>query len=158
MRAVAVRSQRDARLPAALLVLSLLVMTVAAPTKPSVALAGAAVALAVPFVWLHQWLLAWRRLLSLTILVILFIPIKRYGLPGNLPFDLEPYRLVVGLVIAGWFVSLLIDPRVRFRKAGLEGPILAIAFASILSDLTNSQRIQSLLVQAEVIKGLMFLG
>jgi O-Antigen ligase len=158
MRAAAVRPERDARLPAALLVFSILLMTVAAPTKPSIALAGVAIALAVPFVWLHRWLLAWRRLLSLTILVILFIPIKRYGLPGNLPFDLEPYRLLVGLVIAAWFVALLIDPRVRLRKAGLEGPILVIAAASILSDATNSHRIQSLLVQAEVIKGLMFLG
>ena len=89
-----------------------------------------------------------------------FIPIKRYGLPGNLPFDLEPYRLLVGLVIAAWFVlALLIDPRVRFRKAGLEGrfPRHRSCRASCLTSPTRTV-FSSLLVQAEVIKGLMFLG
>ncbi len=49
----------------------------------------------------------WRRL----ILVILFIPIRRYSLPGNLPFELEPYRLLVALLLVGWGASLLVDPR-----------------------------------------------
>ena len=37
----------------------------------------------------------WHGLLAGLILVILFIPIRRYSLPGNLPFELEPYRLLV---------------------------------------------------------------
>ena len=49
----------------------------------------------------HRVLLTWQSLMSFTILVILFIPIKRYVLPSSLPFQLEPYRIVVAL-IAAW--------------------------------------------------------
>src|SRR5919205_3174499 len=52
-------------------------------------------------VW-YQTLLAWRNLLALLIVVILFIPIRRYALPGDLPFQLEPYRLLVFLIVAAW--------------------------------------------------------
>ena len=31
---------------------------------------------------------------SALVLVVLFIPIRRYTLPGGLPFQLEPYRLM----------------------------------------------------------------
>ena len=46
-------------------------------------------------------LLTWQALVGMTILVILFIPIKRYTLPSSLPFHLEPYRLLIGFVING---------------------------------------------------------
>ena len=69
----------------------------------------------------YRTLLQWHILLALTILVILFIPIKRYALPGHLPLDFEPYRLVVTVVVAGWVTSLLVDPRVRLRASGFEG-------------------------------------
>ena len=52
----------------------------------------------------YRTLLAWQTLLALTILVVLAIPIRRYTMPGNLPFELEPYRVLVILVAAAWFV------------------------------------------------------
>ena len=39
--------------------------------------------------------IGWPRLIAALILLILFVPIRRYSLPGNLPFQLEPYRLLV---------------------------------------------------------------
>jgi hypothetical protein len=157
----AVFVERESRRPLLLAgaALSLLLfIAVADVLMPRAAAAAAALALVAPFVYAQRWFLHWRRLIALTILVVLFIPIKRYGFPGNLPFDFEPYRLVVALVIAGWGVSLLIDPRVRSRKTGLEGPILLIALASVMSEATNTTRIHALLVQSEVIKALMFLA
>jgi polysaccharide biosynthesis protein PslJ len=105
----------------------------------------------------YRTLLRWHALLAVTILVILFIPIKRYELPGNLPFDLEPYRITVALVMAGWLVSLLVDPRVRLRASGIEGPIFLIAMSSLFSVLVNGPRIDELGVDSDVVKGLMFL-
>lgn len=105
----------------------------------------------------YRTLLRWQALLALTIFVILFIPIKRYELPGNLPFDLEPYRITVALVMAGWIVSLLVDPRVRLRASGLEGPLALIALSSLASVLVNPGRVDSLDVGSDVVKGLMFL-
>jgi hypothetical protein len=105
----------------------------------------------------YRTLLDWQSLLGFTILVILFIPIKRYELPGNLPFDLEPYRLVVMLLLAAWASSLLIDPRVRLRATGFEGPVLLVIGASVASVMANPGRVASLGVEDEVVKGLMFL-
>ena len=40
-------------------------------------------------------LLAWQTMLGLILVVILFIPIRRYTVGGNLPIELEPYRIVI---------------------------------------------------------------
>jgi hypothetical protein len=105
----------------------------------------------------YRTLLRWHALLASMILVILLIPIKRYELPGHLPFDLEPYRISVGLVLAGWIVSLLVDPRVRLRHSGLEGPMFLIGMGALFSVLANGPRIASLGVDSEVVKNLMYL-
>jgi hypothetical protein len=91
----------------------------------------------------YRSLLAWQNLLALLIVVILFVPIRRYSLPGHLPFELEPYRLLVFLVLAGWIASLLADPRVRARRSGFERPIVLIAIAILGSVLANPGNVQS---------------
>ena len=65
---------------------------------------------------LHHSLLRWHSLLGLIVVVVLFIPIGRYHLPGSLPFNLELYRVVVALVVLIWLTSLLIDRRVTLRR------------------------------------------
>jgi hypothetical protein len=104
----------------------------------------------------HRSLLAWRTLLTTLILVILFIPIRRYTMPGHLPFQLEPYRLLVAFVAALWLTSLLIDSRVRLRSSGFEAPLAVIAFSALGSVLVNESRISALAVQSEVLKKLTF--
>ena len=75
-------------------------------------------------------------------LVILFIPIQRYVLPGSLPFELEPYRLLVAFMFAGWIASLLVDPRVRLRRERLRGADRALILVGVLgSVLVNSARV-----------------
>jgi hypothetical protein len=102
----------------------------------------------------YKKILAWQTLLSLVIVVIFFIPIKRYELPSSLPFHLEPYRLLVAFVAVGWLTSLLIDPRVRARKTGLELPLALYAATIMFSLLANSQRVGT--VSGEVYKALAF--
>jgi len=118
-------------------------------------LALAAVATAILSV-AHRSLLRWRTLLGALILVILFIPIRRYVLPGGLPFQLEPYRLLVAIFIAFWITSLLIDPRVRLRRSGLEGPIFLLVFAALASDALNAGTISAEYLGNSVAKGLTF--
>jgi hypothetical protein len=104
----------------------------------------------------HRLLLSWQFLLASLILVILFIPIRRYRIPGDLPFELEPYRLLVAAIAAGWLASLLTDPRIRFRRSGLETP-LAVFFIAVLASLVvNSGRISASGLGSEVLKALMF--
>jgi polysaccharide biosynthesis protein PslJ len=140
----------------ALSALAVLVLTVPLGLPVfEMSLAVAAIGLAA--LW-YRTLLRWPVLLAVTILVIFFVPIKRYTLPGSLPFDLEPYRLIVTVVIAGWLASLLIDPRVRLRRSGLEAPALLVLFAAVASVVVNPGRVSSLGVQDEVVKGITFLA
>src|SRR3954447_9949725 len=71
------------------------------------------------FVITWRVLLRWRSLLASMVLVILFIPIRTYSLPGALPINLAPYRLMVALVAGAWLASALIDPRVRLHRSGV---------------------------------------
>jgi hypothetical protein len=89
----------------------------------------------------HAWLLSWRTMLGAIVVTILFIPIKRYELPVNLPMQLEPYRLLVLGVGAGMLASLLIDSRLQLRKTGLDAPLAMLTVAMILSVLTRSGHI-----------------
>lgn len=103
--------------------------------------------------WMPQ-LVRWRSLLTGLLLVILFIPIKRYNIPGGLPFDLEPYRVVVAAIAVIWVLALLADPRIRLRRSGLEIPLAAILFFSLLSDVVNLDRVRPL--SNEIFKGQTF--
>lgn len=105
----------------------------------------------------YRTLLQWHALIALMLLVILFVPIKRYRMPVELPFELEPYRVVVALVAAAWLTSLLIDPRVRLRLSGFEGPLFLFAASAVGSVLVNDARIKALDVEAKVVKELTFL-
>ncbi len=88
-------------------------------------------------------LLAWRTMLGLVLLIILFIPIRRYTVGGGLPIELEPYRIVIGLVLACWFCALAADPSVRWRRTGLELPIGALLAAMLLSMAGNIPRVNA---------------
>jgi hypothetical protein len=98
--------------------------------------------------------IGWPRLLAALILIILFIPIRRYALPGDLPFQLELYRVFVGLLLVGWFASLLVDPRTRLRRTGFEAPLLLIVGVVFVSIVANGERAR---VSPEVDKKIMFL-
>jgi hypothetical protein len=113
-----------------------------------------AVAIVVAAAVSYRSLFTWRALISLIVLVILFIPIKRYALPAGLPFQLEPYRIVVGLVCVAWLTSLLIDPTVRARKSPLDRPIQAYVLVVFLSLLANEHRVSKL--SQDVFKSLIF--
>ena len=116
--------------------------------------AAAVVAVLVLLICAHRTLLSWRSLIVWLLLVILFIPIRRYKLPAGLPFDLEPYRLMVMFLVAAWFSSLLIDPRVRLRRSVYDAPIGLIVASVLLSDVSNPARVSSL--GSYVVKSLTF--
>ena len=75
--------------------------------------------------------------------MILFVPIGRYTLPAELPFQLELYRVVIALVAVAWLSSLLIDPRTRLRSSGTEAPVAAFLIAILMSILFNLPRVES---------------
>jgi len=102
----------------------------------------------------HRFFLRWEIQVSVIALTALLIPLGRYELPGNLPFNLEPYRLLVALIGAAWFANLLSDPALRWKRIGLFGPLLAMFLAILASDALNTARIERYDILAEVAKSL----
>jgi hypothetical protein len=118
----------------------------------------AVIAASTVFAAAHRAILRWRNLVGVIILVVLLIPIRRYHVSGSLPFDLEPYRVLVGLVAIAWSGSLLVEPATRLRPTGLERPLLAVAATILLSVAVNLGRISHIGLTSEVVKKLTFLA
>jgi O-antigen ligase len=141
---------------AAVMLGALIVLTISASTSAPLKIVAPVVVLAVICAAGYRTLLRWETLLTGLVLVVLFIPIRRYTLPGGLPFQLEPYRLLTVFIATGWIASLLADPRVRLKKTGFELQFGLIALSMILSDAVNGGLIHRLGVQSEVVKNLTF--
>jgi polysaccharide biosynthesis protein PslJ len=156
VKAIAGGAERGPVISAAAVLSSLLILTLTVPAGlPALEAATFVIIVAVCAV-AYRSMLRWPVLLASTLLVILLIPIKRYSLPGNLPFELEPYRLLVGVMVLLWIVALLVDPRVKLRSHGFEVPMLVIVLSVVGSVLANGARIEKLAVDSEVTKGLTF--
>ncbi len=96
------------------------------------------------FATLQRTLLRWDSLVGLILVIVLFVPITRYRLPANLPFQIELYRLVVALVVFIWITSLLIDQRVRLERTAFDKPLLLIVLWALASEVANPGRVESL--------------
>jgi polysaccharide biosynthesis protein PslJ len=159
MRVIVGSAERGPIVAVAAMLASLTVLCVSIGVqRPPVGPVAMAVTLVAVLAVGYRSLLQWRWLVAALILVILLIPIKRYRIQADLPFELEPYRIAVALIAAAWFSSLLIDPRVRLRTTGFEGPLAIILLAAVGSVITNSSRITALAVDDKVLKGLTFLA
>jgi polysaccharide biosynthesis protein PslJ len=94
----------------------------------------------------------WTWLVGLLLLVVLFVPPRRYAVPASLPFELDPYRLLVlGLVVV-LLLSALSDETFRFRASGLETPLLLFGIAVAGSLAANPDRLAA--YEPEVVKTL----
>jgi len=85
--------------------------------------------------------IGWHRLIALIVLVVMFVPISRYKLPGSLPFDLELYRVVVAICLLIWIGSLLVDSRVKLASTPFDPPLLLILACVLGSEVTNPTRV-----------------
>jgi polysaccharide biosynthesis protein PslJ len=114
----------------------------------------AAVAIPLALAAWQRTLLAWQTLFGLVLLVILFIPIRRYTVGGGLPFELEPYRLLLAVVLIGWLFAVCADPAVRWRATGLEWPALVVVVGILGSLALNISRVNA--VSGVVVKQVTF--
>jgi hypothetical protein len=154
---VAVQPRREAGIALLLVAAAIALIAIAVLAGPPLAaLPGmGAAGLLVAALVVRRPMLPWSRLLVALLLVILFIPIRRYRLPGDAGFALEPYRLVVAVLLAGWALALLVDVRVRLRRSGFEWPLALIMLAVVGSIIANPARAASL--QPAVLKAVTFM-
>jgi len=82
-------------------------------------------------------LLEWRTLILVVLAIVLFVPSRRIVLAVQLPFDPEPYRVLVATVFVVWLVALLVDPALRLRHTPFDWPIGVFFAAILLSEVTN---------------------
>jgi hypothetical protein len=128
-----------------------LALTAISPLPMSAVVPAAALAFVVAA--FHRVVLNWRVVVAALLVLIMFIPMRRYTLPfGAFGFQLEPYRVFVGVLAAGWGISLLIDRRVLIKGSGLEGPIVAIALSIVCSLMLNADAIARHGLQNEIVK------
>jgi hypothetical protein len=158
MKLLSVGASRGPLFAAGTLLAALSMLAIAVSSDQNVEKVAPLVVVAIAGALVYRTLLAWRTLLGALVLVILFIPIRRYTLPANLPFELEPYRLFVALIAGLWLTSLLIDPRVRIRRTGFEWPLFALVMVVLGSVIANGDRISALAVGSVVNKRLTFLA
>jgi polysaccharide biosynthesis protein PslJ len=78
----------------------------------------------------------WANALAALILVFWLIPMKTYGLPVDLPFQLEPYRLFLLLLFVAWIGAMLVG-KSGVSAAGHGGPIVVLFFTAVFSLLLN---------------------
>jgi len=140
MQEVVGKAERGQLAAVWIVVSALGVLSAAAAAGYPLKVISPALALAVVTAIAYRSILVWRNLLILLLLIVLFVPIRRYTLPGNLPFQLEPYRLFVVFLMVAWVSCLLVDPRVRLRRSGFEGPFLLIVIAALGSEMANPGR------------------
>ena len=156
MRAVIGAGERGPVVSAGIVLGALGVLTLTVVTGVGATAIAPVIALVVALAVAYRTLLTWQALMAGLMLLILFVPIKRYSMGGNLPFELEPYRLYVALVAMLWLTALLADPRIRLRASGLEAPLFLFVSAALGSVIFNGERISKLAVDAEVTKQLTF--
>lgn len=90
------------------------------------ALVLGAFAIPLTLVAFQHTLLSWQTMLGAILVVILFIPIRRYTVAAGAPVELEPYRVLIALVLGCWFLALAADPDVRWRATGYGTPIAVL--------------------------------
>jgi hypothetical protein len=135
---------------------AMVLIAASATTGHAPGLVAPAAALLVVLAIARPTVLEWRTMILGLLLIILFIPIRRYSLAANLPFQLEPYRAWV-MVLAGlWATALLLDRRLRVRSTGLEAPLTLLGVAVLGSIVTNFDSITREDLSAEIIKKLTF--
>jgi hypothetical protein len=87
--------------------------------------------------------------------VIWLIPIKRYKLPVELPFNLEVYRLLIlGLTLA--LAVGILSGRARLSAAGHAKPVLVLAVCALAAQLVNLHQISAAGLQTQSLKSLSF--
>ena len=135
--------------------LLILAVAAAASHHGSSKLAGLALGATVIVLWVQLWW-SWRALITLLLAVIWFIPIKRYGFPFHLPFDVEPYRILVAFLVLVWIAALLLDRRVKLHRGKIEFSVLGFLFVTLLSIATNFRYIEAQNLEIPVLKTFSF--
>ena len=97
----------------------------------------------------------WRYGIVALVLLIWLVPIRRYRVPLELPFALEPYRIMI-LVLVGALAMSVLSGRGRISAAGHAKPLLILAMAALAAQIANLQRINEAGQSTQALKSLSY--
>ncbi|GAA1467017.1 O-antigen ligase family protein [Microbacterium thalassium] len=101
-------------------------------------LIAGAVLLTVALLYLARRLVfSWIGGLTILVAVVMFIPVRRYSLPIPLPFALEPYRVVLILLLIAVLGALVLDRTRRWQPVAFGWPIGIFVGTLMLSVIVN---------------------
>jgi O-antigen ligase len=104
-------------------------------------IAGGALLVLALLVLFRRFVFAWTTALVLLVAVIMFVPARRYAIPIPLPFQLEPYRLVLVVVIVALVVALLTKPDFTWRPVAFGVPIAIMLLTVVVSFVANGMEL-----------------
>jgi len=127
------------RVIAAAVVLAVAVLAAVVLLPPLIA--GAALLVLALLVIFRRLVFAWSTAIVLLAGVIMFVPARRYAIPIPLPFQLEPYRLVLIIVLVALIVALLTKPDFRWRPVAFGVPIAILLVTVVVSFVVNGMEL-----------------
>ena len=126
-------SRRRLITAAAILAVTVLALVVLLPPI----IAGGALLVLALLVIFRRFVFAWSTAIVMLVAVIMFVPARRYAIPIPLPFQLEPYRLVLVIVLVALIVALLTKPDFRWRPVAFGVPISILLVTVLVSFVVN---------------------
>lgn len=97
----------------------------------------------------------WTNMALLLALLVWLVPIKTYSLPVNLPFNLEPYRLFLLLLVFAWFIGLL-GGRSQLSARGQAYSLGLFAFVLFATQIVNFDEVNTVTGEPEALKSLSY--
>lgn len=86
-------------------------------------------------------LFTWPAMLLLLAACIMFIPARRYALPIPLPFALEPYRVMIFVILIALAIAFLGDRTRRWRPIAFGWPLGIFLATLLVSFIANGTRL-----------------
>jgi hypothetical protein len=146
--------------PTALVVGGLGVLAVLVPLGQKATLAGALaflIAVVAAIADSARPVFTWPNLIALFVAVIWFVPIRLYALPIELPFNLEPYRLLLLVLICVWWLQVALRRR-RLEAAGRGDAVLLLIGVAIAATILNFDALSAAELESPINPLLYFLS
>jgi hypothetical protein len=98
-------------------------------------------------------ILRWPNAIAFLLAIIWLVPIKLYTLPIKISFQLDPYRLIVLVLLVAFVLQWIVENRTP-DAARHKGPLIAMALAGVASLAVNVSALHSNALQQQVVKSL----
>jgi O-Antigen ligase len=95
----------------------------------------------------------WPNALLVFIAVLWFVPIKLYSFPIDLPFELELYRVLLGLLMIGFVVDSLVTKR-PVEAFSASKPLFVLAAVALTTQIINAGEIDVAGSEGQALKSL----